>query len=92
MTQYCGRICSNLEWLLTFSVLKHEREIETPYNSDDEQTILTLAVELDSPCVTFLRSPLTLPSLISPDIPSVTSLNKPNGLPRKSTDPRILAA
>ena len=67
------------------------REIEcertiTLYNN------LTLAAEFDTPWVTFLIRPPTLPSFNNPDIPSVTSLNKPNGFPRKSTDPKILAA
>lgn len=53
---------------------------------------LTLAAELDTPCVTFLIRPPTLPYLISPVTPSETSFKSPMGLPRKSTEPRIRAA
>jgi hypothetical protein len=54
--------------------------------------ILTFAAELDTPCVTFFNNPPTLPSFIKPDIPSVTSLNKPRGFPKKSTEPNNFAA
>lgn len=53
---------------------------------------LTLAAELDTPCVTFLIRPPTFPYFISPVTPSETSFKSPMGLPRKSTDPRIRAA
>lgn len=53
---------------------------------------VTLAAELDKPCVTFLTSAPTLPSYIKPETPSETSCTKPNGLPRKSTEPKIIAA
>ena len=54
--------------------------------------IITFAAELDTPCVTFLMRPPTLPYFISPVTPSETSFSRPIGLPRKSTEPRILAA
>lgn len=53
---------------------------------------VTLAAELDIPWVTFLTKAPTLPSYMSPDIPSDKSFMKPSGLPRKSTEPRIIAA
>lgn len=52
----------------------------------------TLAAELDTPWVTLRMSPPTLPYLMSSDTPSLTSLRRPMGFPRKSTEPRIWAA
>lgn len=56
------------------------------------QLPVTLAAELDNPCVTFLTSAAMLPSENKPETPSETSLTKPRGLPRKSTLPRMFAA
>jgi hypothetical protein len=53
---------------------------------------VTLAAELERPWVTFWTKAWTFPSNSNPDTPSVTSLTKPRGLPRKSTDPKMLAA
>lgn len=53
---------------------------------------VTLAAELDNPCVTFLTRAAIFPSENNPETPSDTSLTKPKGFPRKSTLPNILAA
>jgi len=57
----------------------------------ESKEVNTLAAVLEKPWVTFERSPPMFNSS-RPDIPSATSLNKPRGLPRKSTEPSIFAA
>lgn len=61
-------------------------------NLSNETVTITFAAEFDTPCVTFLMRPPTFPYFISPVTPSETSFRRPIGLPRKSTEPRILAA
>lgn len=67
----------------------HEHEHSKPRQ---ECLPVTLAAELERPWVTFWTKAWTFPSNSNPDTPSVTSLTKPRGLPRKSTDPKMLAA
>jgi hypothetical protein len=67
----------------------HEHEYSKP---QQECLPVTLAAELERPWVTFWTKAWTFPSNNNPDTPSVTSLTKPRGLPRKSTDPKMLAA
>jgi hypothetical protein len=53
---------------------------------------VTFAADFERPWVTFCTKAWTFPSNSNPETPSVTSLTKPKGLPRKSTDPKMLAA
>ena len=56
-------------------------------------TNLTLEVVSDIPWVTSRTSPITSGVVVStPVTPDVMSLNRPIGLPRKSTDRPILSA
>lgn len=70
--------------------------VHTVYNKVYKDIIkirsITLAAELETPCVTLRIRPPTFPYLISSDTPSVTSLSRPIGFPKKSTEPSIWAA
>ena len=53
---------------------------------------VTLAALFAMPCVTFHTKPWTLPWCTSSLMPSDTSANRPEGLPRKSVEPKIRTA
>lgn len=95
----CLCVCSGGEHINMCTILHNTATAQNsneyigtaPFSSRFQQRC-TLAAELDTPWVTLRMRPPTLPYLMSSDTPSVTSLRRPMGFPRKSTEPRIWAA
>ena len=54
--------------------------------------MFTFAAVSDNPWATFRNNPPTFPRLTRPSSPLDTSLNRPMGFPRKSTEAKIKGA
>lgn len=83
-------VCSMSQCNSRYKIKMHLFKLHHSYQKHHLR--FTLAAELDTPWVTLRMRPPTLPYLMSSDMPSVTSLRRPIGFPRKSTEPRIWAA